>query len=239
MNGIILFIGESFRSGCQGTRNRGNIEAYDEQIKASTSHICFIKHIIEKYKLNSISVTISSYHTQFNEDLISVYKDYLVQTDLYDDVIGFDTLFHKSIDKIQNIESYDFVFYIRIDIYLKQHFLDVFDPTINNILFPTICWYWDCRVNHSPKNNPRVNDTMMFIPKKYYKYIESIVVGHETWHHLIVNTDITCEDMDTVIHTYHDSDSHKDWNPLYYIVNRTETTTFHSEGHTFDKYTFL
>ena len=48
-------------------------------------------------------------------------------------------------------------------------------------------------------------------------------------------TDLTYKDIDTMIHTYHDSDSFKDYNPLYYIVNRQQTDIDHSKGYIFDK----
>ena len=41
-----------------------------------------------------------------------------------------------------------------------------------------------------------------------------------------------------MIHTYHDSDSYKDYNPLYYIVNRPESKETHSNGYIFDKMRF-
>jgi hypothetical protein len=33
------------------------------------------------------------------------------------------------------------------------------------------------------------------------------------------------------VNTYHDSDSEKDWNPLYKIANRPESKIWYSEGH--------
>jgi len=41
--------------------------------------------------------------------------------------------------------------------------------------------------------------------------------------------------MDVMINTYHDSDSQKDFNPLYYIVNRPENNVWHSENEIFTK----
>ena len=76
---------------------------------------------------------------------------------------------------------------------------------------------------------------MLFIPKKYYKYIKNIKVYHDTWHELIKNTDLIYDDLDVMINTYHDSDSFKDLNPLYYIVNRPESTKWHCEFDIFDK----
>ena len=234
MNGLILFIGESFRLGNQGTRNRGSKESFDAQIKACESHIHFIKHIIQKFQLNSISVFISSYNTQFNRQLLSMYNNYLIGNAFYDDVIGLNNLFHTSLSKIEYKEKYDFILYIRIDLFLKEHFINVFNPLADMILFPTICWI---KLNNY-MNHPRVNDTILFVPKKYYKYLHNINICHEAWFILMKNTNLTYNDMDTMIHTYHDSDSYKDFNPLYYIVNREESKIFHSEGFIFNKYDF-
>lgn len=234
MNGLILFLGESFRLGTQFTRNRGSPESYDEQIKACKSHIDFIENNITKFNMESISVFIASYTTQFDNQLLSIYEKYLIGNDLYPDCIGLNNLFHNSINKIENIEKYDFILFIRIDACLKTHFLNVFNPNINMILYPTIVWKHACRY----ENHPIINDAILFIPNKYYKYITNIDIGHFTWFYLMQTTDLTYDDMDTMIHTYHDSDSFKDYNPLYYIVNRPQTNILHSEGHIFDKYTF-
>jgi hypothetical protein len=234
MNGLIIFLGESFRVGQQNTRNRGSKESYSEQIKASNSHITFIEHIIQKFQLNSISLFLSSYNTQYDNDLLTIYNKYLLGYKLYDNVIGLNNLFHNSINSIENIEKYDFILYIRIDLYLKQDFLNCFNPTINMILFPTICWKHASRTG----NHPRVNDMILFIPKKYYKYIEKISMSHDIWYELIHTTNLTYDDLDVMINTYHDSDSFKDYNPLYYIVNRCENKNWHSEGYIFNKHNF-
>ena len=79
---------------------------------------------------------------------------------------------------------------------------------------------------------------MLFIPNKYYIYIKKIIISHNTWCDLINTTDLNYNDLDTMINTYHDSDSFKDYNPLYYIINRTECKIWHSNGHIFNKHTF-
>jgi hypothetical protein len=233
MKCLLLFIGESFRLGNQNTRNRGSYESYNEQIKASNSHINFIEHIIQKFHMNSVSVFISNYNTIFDNDLLSIYRKYLIGNTIYHDLIGLDKLFHDSINRIENIEKYDFVLFIRIDLFLKEHFKYIFNPSINMILFPTICFI----PHHKHVDCPRVNDTMLFIPKKYFNYIKNISISHYAWYILINNTDLTCNDMDTMIHTYHDSDSFKDFNPLYFIVNRPENKRCDTPSHVkFNKY---
>jgi hypothetical protein len=222
---LIIFLGESFRLGGQNTRNRGSPESYKEQMNACYSHIRFIKNL-----KCDVDVFIGTYHTPYDEELLSVYEPYLIGSTFYPDVIGINNLFHKTIKEV-DIEKYDSIFYIRIDLYLKDYFLEVFQPK-QMILFPTICWKHDSKIS----GHPRVSDTMLFIPKKYYEFIKHIFVFHNVWRDLLEF--LTYDDMDTIIQTYHDSDSEKDYNPLYYIVNRPQCEIFHSEGHIFDKYNF-
>ena len=122
---------------------------------------------IDKFNIKKASVNISTYNTKYNDNLLSIYQPYLIGHDIYDNLIGLNNLFHNSIKNIKNIEEYDFIFYIRIDLFLKQNFIDVFNPTIEHILFPTICWYKDRKCG----KHPRVNDVMLFIPKKYYNLL--------------------------------------------------------------------
>jgi len=232
--GLFLFLGESFRSGGQGSRIRGTPDSYNEQINACLSHMNFIDAIKKKFNLKSVSAYISTYNTQYNNNLISMYKKYLLGCRFYDNSIGINNLYHTTISFIDNIDQYDFIFYIRIDLFLKPLMSQIFDPNSDMILYPSVCFI----PYHKIENNPRVNDTMIFVPKKYYRYIKDISVFHDSWHNLVRNTDLTYNDLGTILNTYHDSDSLKDFNPLYYIVNRDQSNKFHSEGHIFNKFNF-
>jgi len=142
----------------------------------------------------------------------------------------------NGVKNIENLNEYNFILFIRIDLFLKPHFFDIFDPTINKILFPTICWkhhsttYW---------GHPRVNPVMILIPNKYYEHLRHIhLFSHEGWDHLIRDAYLSYDDLDTMINTFHDSDSEKDFNPLYYMVNRHQCEIDHSIGHVFNKYDY-
>ena len=45
MEGLVIIIGESFRTGGQGTRLRGLPESYHEQMNACNTHIRFLDHL--------------------------------------------------------------------------------------------------------------------------------------------------------------------------------------------------
>lgn len=228
--GLIIFMGESFRTGSQGTRTRGNKESYDEQIKGCKTHIKFIEHL--KTKVN-VDVCLETYSTQFNNDLIELYKPYLIQSNFHTDPpMGLTNLFKNALKSI-NTDKYDFIFYIRIDLYLKDYFIELFNPYSDKILFPFVCWYqWST----TKKGHPRIADTMIFIPSKYFKYFKDIeIIYHTTWD-VLIEQGLTYDDIDVMINTYHDSDPMKDNNPLYYIVNRPEVKTWDSPGKIFNKY---
>ena len=78
---------------------------------------------------------------------------------------------------------------------------------------------------------------MMFIPKKYFDFIKKFELGHKSWHDLIVFHKLSYKDLDMMLNTYHDSDSAKDFNPIYYIVNR-HVTKNHRSKEIFNKYKF-
>jgi len=237
MRGYIILFGESFRTPGKGQcqRDRGSNESYSEQIKAANSHMNFIKDL--NNKACNIDVYIGSYDTQFTTDLINVYKDKLIGYKFYNDVIGQGIIVHNSINAISNIESYNFLLIMRIDLFLKDKFIDIFNINWDKILWPSICFkpYHKCGIH------PRVNDMMIFVPKKYYNYLKHLyydTTGHNQWEHFIKNTELKTDDLDTMINTFHDSDSFKDYNPLYYIVNRKESDIHHTKGDTFNKYCF-
>ena len=234
MNGCIILYGESFRLGGQGNRNTGSDESYNEQIKAANSHISFIKYLNSK-NIN-VDVYISSYATKFTNDLIDIYKDVLIGHDFYENLIGQGNLIHNTINKISNITEYDFLLIMRIDIFLKDMFTEIFDHNWNKIMWASICF----KPHHKCGIHPRVNSIIIFIPIKYYKYLQFLHFGdgHGQWAYLINNTDLKYDDLDTMLSTFHDSDSAKDFNPIYYIVNRKETLIHRNIGEIFNKITF-
>jgi len=230
---LLIFLGESFRLGGQYNRNRGTAESYEDQMKACHSHCEFIKHLSQKNPENKVDVFLASYTTQYYQDLRKVYEPYLVGETIYDDVIGYNQLFHKAIQNI-NVDTYDILVTIRIDIFLKEQFFNVFNTSWNTINFTFNTWY-----KMKSGEYPRVADLIYYIPKKYFDYLNNIMLCHESWEILMKHSNLTSNDLDFMINTYHDSDSAKDYNPLYYIVNRTENCEWHTSGEIFNKNEFI
>ena len=231
MKGLLLLFGESFRWGGQCSRNRGQDISYPAQIEASKSHKRWIDHIKQTYHTD-ITVSINSYTTRFDDAITSTYQSNLKNSVFRHTMIGQNGLIQGCIQHLkEDLKEYDFILYMRIDIYLKDVFFDIFDPRWDKIMFPSICF----KPRHKCGPHPRVNDTMMFIPKKYFSYLD-IKLGHDSWADLI-NRSLTYEDLDMMLTTFHDSDSQKDFNPIYFIVNRPEASIQRTKD-IFDKYNF-
>ena len=183
MKGLLVILGESFREGKQHSRTIGTKTSYQGQMEASGTHINFIYHLQQKNI--TVEVYLASYCTNYDKDLSNIYKPHLVGCDFHKERLGFTNLFYITAKKIKNINSYDFVFFLRVDLFLKQGLFDVFDPNWTTIRYPSVCWIKGCKVN----NSPRVSDVMLFVPKKYYNYIVDIrnihILNHNGWDQIL------------------------------------------------------
>lgn len=230
MKGCIILVGEAFRKGGQFSRIRGHSESYEDQLNACKSHIKLLQVIKDSHHFDKIDLIIESYTTSYDDFLKDLYKEYLINCTFHPDTIGLNGLIKDSIKYIK-LEEYKFIFFLRIDLFLKDRFFEIFNPGWDTIKFPSICWKKDSIY----KNFPRNNDTMLFIPYQYFNRIQYIELSHESWFKLRMSRRFEAKDLNVMIDTYHDSDSSKDYNPLYRIVNRPESEIWHSEGHIFKK----
>jgi len=229
MKGLFIILGESFRSGGQCSRIRGNVESFKGQMAATSSHLKLI------HTVKNVDVFLATYTTPFDNVLLMAYKPYLVDHLLLDIPIGLSNLFHQSVGRMgDTIRNYDYIFVLRVDLFLKIKFFSLFNPCkFNTIIYPSICWYKD---SCTRGGHPRVNDTMLFIPKKYFCILPSIEISHDSWMKLMENTLLTYHDLDTLLNTFHDSDSQKDYNPIYFMVSRPICLIYHSRNKFFNKH---
>ena len=155
----------------------------------------------------------------------------MVEKNFYNNVLGMNNLIKMS--KINKIR-YDFILYIIINIFLKEEFFKIFNPNWNKILFPS------CVIIKTTKDgHPRVNDIIMFFPKKYYFYLEKFDLSHYNWSILINSGMFTYNDLDMMINTFHNANTSKDNHPLYYVVNRYQCLNKLNEKDIFNKYDFI
>ena len=231
---LFIFLGESFRLGGQHSRCIGTSESVSEQLKASTSHIELINYLENKYNI-LIHISLNSYSTQYDDELIEIYtqgpRNNLISATFHEKPpFGLNNLWIDALNDIE-YDNYISITYFRIDLLLHNTFFSLYNPFWDKIMFPSICFI----PHHVYNGDPRVSDVMLFVPAKYYNIIKNIKLCHESWHILVTEFNLTYEDLNTMLFTFHDSDTAKDYNPIYTIINRPNTTIWHTTDYLFDK----
>jgi hypothetical protein len=225
MKGLILFRGLTFRGPGKMCRTLECSEiSYNLQINATNSHKKLVDHLVSQG--NEIDVAFDTVECEKTFELIDLFGNNLRYINLKN-IMDFDTQF-SLFRAIMGLElaflnvDYDFFLIIRNDMFLKDTFIEIFDPTSEKIMFPSVQWYRDRK---TPRKNPRVNDCIFFIPKKYLDLRLCFPVGPGADHHYILDDWLELLpslDFGFYLNGYHDSNTEIDWNPLYMLVNRPE-----------------
>jgi hypothetical protein len=219
---VIALCGESFRTGGQNSRAIGGNLSYESQKSASLG-IVRLCDMLEKNGYDPIIIS-ETYRTEHTEDLKQWLFPHLYDFSILSGENEADSGIQwrnvkKVLSKAYEISpEADFVFLTRHDMILKDFFYQTFDPNWDRIMWPCITWkVWD----RTPLGNPRVVDTMHFIPGKYVqKFLKLNYFGHDIWD--FISPIVGYDSMGFMVNTQHDSDPAKDWNPLYLMAGRPE-----------------
>jgi len=229
--GCLILYGEAFREGKQFDRKRDTTKSFENQMKACDSHIKFIEMM--KSKNIEMDVSISTYCTKYEKELKEKYANYNLfyscETTMIKDVPT--SIKHMATQGVKNIklDDYSFVLFTRNDICFKDEFIENFQPG-ERIQFVSQHWsHHDCFMEDS-RPYPVINTIIMYVPKKYYFITKDLRIDHDSWKYFIQKKKLKDTDMELMLDTYHDSDSYKDYNPLYYMVGRKQTDSWYDEG---------
>lgn len=233
---VLLLRGEAFRKGGQGTRVIGAEDIYDEQMAACKTHIDLIKSI--ESKGYAVEVFIDTYSTQYDRELKEVYgtESYVKDARFHTTRLGSQSLLLKDgVEMIGDaLSGADALLILRLDMYLKPPFMELYDPAAPLIQFFSICAHeW----RKTPRGNPRVNEVMFHFSAETFSkipmlYAQSVV----SWHDLLdVESLVYGTDYSLLTTKYYDSDTGKDLNPYYRIVGRDESPLWRSEGKEFPR----
>lgn len=232
-NKILLVLnGESFRSGNTHSRVRGDDKNCNkQQIEAAYSHVRLIKYIEKKFN-KKCEIYINSYTSGQEHNLIKIYKDYLISYNFNE--CSFNSEFEFINNTIDNlvtnidIKTYEYIFFIRVDYYLKKYFFDTIRFE-NKALYAFV------------DSNPITPDDKTFeyfncvcfaltlIPNKFYKLLKDRKAWYQ--HHsasllskeLQATLDEPSTDIDLFVPTLHWSNSSIEWNPLFVQCGRVNT----------------
>jgi len=228
---ILLLRGEAFRKGGQHSRTIGAEDVYDEQQAACSTHMDLVRSI--EAKGFQVEVYIDTYSTQYDNRLRENYGGYLKDARFHTTRFASQSLLIKDAAELIGAAPATLLI-LRLDMYLKAPFMDLYRPDAETIQFFSICSHgW----HKTPKGNPRINDTIFHFPEKdFHKtsmLYKSSVIG---WHELL-DTEPLKYGVDYSLMTtkFYDSDSAKDFNPYYRLVGRPENQVWRSEGKEFPR----
>jgi hypothetical protein len=224
---LIVLAGEAFRHGHQGSRTRDVPDSFEPQRRASLSHMELARALKERWGMGC-DIILSTYKTNHEADIVGWYGANLVASSFRSGSHWLGGLVQDALGGA-DLESYESVFVCRVDLELKKHFMEVFNPKWDRIMFPSMCWVSGAYLTAGPDVwVPRISDTMVFAPKRLANQMaKSFHLCHEAWLHY-KNDGVPEDGMGLMIDTFHDSDSAKDYNPLYRMVGRPESRRWHS-----------
>ena len=205
MKGLILFRGLTFRGFGKSRDFDYSIESCKNQFLATSSHVKFVKFLKEQG--HDIHVAFDTIIGEKTNDLMSLFEDN-IKFYCLKNVIDLDMQFsfYRSIRSIEPVffyEDYDFFLVIRNDLFIKDDFLKLFNPSDNKLKFISVVWY---KGRKTAKNNPRINDCLFFFPKRYFYLISQIPIPQGYDFHNILDDWLANNviEFDFYLNTYHD-----------------------------------
>jgi len=220
MKCLLILTGESFRYGGQTTRDRSNcLDATNKQKLASYSHLRLINYMKSKFDADT-EIFINSYKLNdiHDEILLNWYKSYVIYSKLHNNIFPSEYAFIESTNRdivSINLEKYDFILFVRMDLYIKEYFLERFTQIDNKI-----------RYGHLDYNGGGICHNIIYVPKCFFNLINvPLHINFRNPHHgkNCVTKIIDSSNIDYFINSYHSLSTDLNWNPLYSQVGRGES----------------
>lgn len=227
---LLVYYGGSFREGNIGTTISDTKYGYESQKHASITH-AKLKRLLNKNGYQT-DILINTRHTEYKDDLMNWYNPFnIILNNIPKRIHGKDYMIQSCIQNINKLdkEEYKFILFIRIDLFLKPDFYKILNTESNKIMFlannydPKLC------INFTKKNNPKIVDLIMFIPKKYYYILDSkFILNHDSWDYLKTQYKLKDNDISFMTNKMFDSNSMIDFNPYYLMSSRKENINNHT-----------
>jgi hypothetical protein len=234
--GLIVYYGGGFRDGPTQSSIQDTDKGYNNQFYASQSHIKLNKVLTEKgYDIDSL---VCSYHSKYESNFKLWYDpfDMILNTIKMrgKSTDGRDSLITTCINSMQSLkmEEYDFVLFIRIDLFLKKEFFDVLDVKSQKVQFLAHNFFTG-HCGFTEKKDPEVVDMILYVPKNHFNILDNkFKLNHKAWTYYKTQYQLTDNDLGFMTDKRFDSNSYLDLNPYYVISGRPENQKVHTDEKT-------
>ena len=234
--GLIVYYGGGFRDGPSTSSIQDTEKGYNNQFYASQSHIKLNKILTEKgYDIDSL---ICSYHSKYESNLKVWYDPFDIILNTIKTTVrsteGRDSLIKTCIKNMKNLkmEEYDFVLFIRIDLFLKRDFFNTLDVKSERVQFLAHNFFTG-HCGFTEKKDPEVVDMILYVPKKHFNILDNnFKLNHKAWTYYKKQYQLTDDDLGFMTDKRFDSNSYLDLNPFYVISGRPENKKNHTDEKT-------
>ena len=170
---LLVYYGGSFRDGHIGTTKHDTNYGYESQERASITH-AKLKKVLNKKGFQT-DIIINTRSTKYTNKLKDWYSPFnMIINNLSDKIHGKDYMIQSAVKNINKLDknNYDFMLFIRIDLFLKPEFYNVLNTESDKINF--------LANNYNPKEcndiingDPAIVDLFIYVPKKYYYILDN------------------------------------------------------------------
>jgi len=230
--GLICYYGGAFRDGGNGTSMHDTDRSYDSQYYATQTHLKLTDLI--KRKGYTVDTMINTYHSYFEKELTKWYNPFNIILNTINktgkSTDGRDKIIQSCVKNIKNMSTndYDFVLFIRIDLFLKPEFYKILNIESEKVQFLAHNFYQG-HCGFTDQKDPEVVDLILFIPKKYFYMLDNnFKLNHNSWSYYKKEYKLKNEDLHFMSDLRFDSNSYLDFNPYYIISGRPENTVVHN-----------
>lgn len=231
--GLICYYGGAFRDGGNTSSLQDTDIGYNGQYYATQTHLKLTEVLNKKgYKVDTI---INTYHSTYEKELTKWYNVYDIIFNTLNKKInstdGRDKLIRSSINNIKNLtpNDYDFILFIRIDLFLKPDFFKILDINSDKINFIANNYDTNSCITHNTYKDPVVVDLFLFVPKKYFYILdEKFKLSHDSWSYYKKTYKLNDTDLGFMTNDVFDSNSYRDINNYYLMVSRKENLKVHN-----------
>jgi hypothetical protein len=233
MRCLFVISGESFRSGGQFSRKRSDDKhTINLQRLASYSHIRLINYVKKAFNINTdILINTYAFTPKCDELLLKLYEPRVIYANFRTSQAFEAQEFHSQTNAFVSnldLELYEFIFFIRIDHYIKKYFLSKFKKIDDKIRYGLLDY-----------NSLGAMNDLVYIPKCYFKLInvdiyQNIRNVHGGGQYLVNSVGIYA--IDYFINTYHSLSTDYNWNPIFTNVERPESLNNECRGQRYINY---
>jgi hypothetical protein len=226
---LLVYYGGSFRDGDTQKSIHDTNYGYETQERASITH-AKLKKVLNK-KGYQTDIIINTRTTKYMNKLEDWYNPFnMIINNLSNKIQGQEYMIQSAIKNINklNKDDYNFILFVRIDLFLKPDFYNVLNTESDKINFLALNYNpRDC--NHNVIRP--VVDLFIYIPKKYYYILNNnFKLNHNAWNYYKQIYKLTDNDMTFMSNKKFDSNSIIDNNPYYVISGRKENVKIHNDN---------